>query len=249
MSIPLPARRLLLVLAVAAAGLTAGLLDTQWIDLRLVDLARAVDSESALARGFPHGWWVVHPQRGLPSPTSRRIVTRNLLQSAFFWLACSTVAVGAGIFAVRAVRRVEARRSGDTTGVRAFAGLATGACAAGYAELFTGFFGFWQLAAATWVALLPPLVLIRSRADLRSRWLPIALLLLASLLAAALASEGLVVGFVLIGIFLALSLTVALVLLYALTAPTAPMPTPEERPPTEQPPDANRPIGAHRCLC
>jgi hypothetical protein len=87
MSIPLPARRLLLVLAVAAAGVAAGLLNKQWIDLRLVDPARAVDSESALARGFPHGWCVVHPQPGLPSPTSRRIVTRNLLQSTFFWLA------------------------------------------------------------------------------------------------------------------------------------------------------------------
>jgi len=237
MSIPLPVRRLPLVLAIAAAGVAAGLMDTQWIDLRLVDPSRAVDSESVAARGFPHGWWVVHPQRGLPSPTSRRIVTRNLLQSACFWLACSTVVVGAGIFAVRLARRVKARRSGDTTGVRAFAALATGACAAGYAEMFTGFFGFWPLATATWVALLPPLVLIRSRADLRRRWLPIVLLLLASVLAAALASEDLV-GFVLIvGIFLALSLAVALVFLYALTAPAAPTPTPRERPPTEQPPD------------
>ena len=118
-----------------------------------------------------------------------------------------------------AVKRVKARRSGDTTGVRAFAALATGACAAGYAEMFTGFFGFWSLAAATWIALLPPLVLIRSRADLRRRWLSIVLLLLllASVLAPSLASEDLV-GFVLIvGIFLALTLVVALLFLYALT--------------------------------
>jgi hypothetical protein len=246
MSVPLPVRRLLLVLAIAAAGVAAGLVDMQWIDLWLVDPARAVDSESALARGFPHAWWVVHPQPGLPSPTSSRIVARNLLQSAFFWLACSSVAVGAGTFAVRAVRRVKARRSGDTTGVRAFAALATGACAAGYAEMFTGFFGFWSLAAATWIALLLPLVLIRSRADLRRRWLSIVLflLLLASVLAPALASEDLV-GFVLIvGIFLALTLVVALLFLYALTAPIAPVPIPPEPPTIARPPDpAPRPAG------
>jgi len=235
MSIFLPVRTLLLVLVLAAAGVAAGLLDTQWIDLWLVDPARAVDSESALARGFPHGWWVVHPQPGLPSPTSKRIVTRNLLQSAFFWLACSTVAVGAGTFAVRAARRVKARRSGDTTGVRVFAAVATGACAAAYAEMFTGFFGFWPLAATTWVAIMLPLVFIRSRADLRRRWLPITLLLLASALGAAVAGEGLV-GFVLIvGIFLALSLAVALVFLYALTAPTAPPESKSESKPEAKP--------------
>jgi len=220
MSIPLPARRLLLVFAVAAAGLAAGLSDAQWIDLRAVDPARAVDSETVRARGFPHAWWVVHPQDYGLAPTPRRIATRNLLQSAFFWLACSAVTVAVGVSVVRKLRRVRGRLSGDTTGVRVFAALATAGCAAGYADLFAGIVDLWPMAAATSVALLSPLLLIRSRDDLRRRWLSIVLLLTISFLVVISFDLSVVDLLLAVGIFLTLSLAVALAFLYSLTAPT-----------------------------
>ena len=221
MSIPLPVRRLLLVFAVAAAGLAGGLFDAQWIDLRAVDPARAVDSETVRARGFPHAWWVVHPQPDEPSPTPRRIATRNLLQSAFFWLAFSALAVAVGVFAVRKLRRARGRLSGDTTGVRALAALATSGCAASYADLFAGIVDFWPLAAATSVTLLSALLLIRSRDDLRRRWLSIVLLASISLLVVVSFDRNIAVLLLAVGIFLTLSLALALAFLYSLAAPTA----------------------------
>jgi hypothetical protein len=222
---PLPLARLLLVLAAVAVGLAAGLASEGRVSLWEVDPARAVDSETVLARGFPHAWLVVHPQPSVPSLTPRRIARANLLQSTFFWLACSAVVVCAGLATVRKLRRSTGRLSYDTTVVRAFVAVVTAACAASYAYLFVGIVDFWPLSASTAVALLSFLLLIRSKADLRRRWLLIVMLLAALLLVAFTLDAELPAILSIVGLFVAASLAVALALLYSLTSTSTPSST------------------------
>jgi hypothetical protein len=103
--------------------------------------------------------------------------------------------------------------------------VVTAACAASYAYLFVGIVDFWPLSASTAVALLSFLLLIRSKADLRRRWLLIVMLLAALLLVAFTLDAELPAILSIVGLFVAASLAVALALLYSLTSTSTPSST------------------------
>jgi hypothetical protein len=184
--------RTVILLLFGATGLVGGLLDVASIGLQAVDPASAHDSELVTARGFPHPWLVVDAERAGRVLTSKRIATRNLLMSGFFWLAASTVMLSTGRALVRWLgpARPPLRFS---RALRSFAALATAFCAASYGYLFTSAPGYALLLAGTCVSLLSPLLLVRSSRSSRRRWFRAILLFLLglALTAASLGGFGL----------------------------------------------------------
>lgn len=210
-------KRLFLLFSLAGTGLIIGLANQQWVDLQLVDPQRAGDSVSVLTRGFPHGWLVVDAPSLHPPPTPRRFGWPNFLKSCFFWLAFASVTICAAS-AARGRHGFSPLWRG-TTGLRAFVSLATGSAAAGYFYLIARTLNAPLLTLGTCLALLGPILLIRSPSDFRRRWLHAVASVVASLLIVAWA-VGLFAAsaLLLLLFFLLASLAVALACLYSLTS-------------------------------
>lgn len=217
MTAPTIFKRILLLFSLAGAGLVIGLADQQLVDLQLVDPERAGDSVYVPARGFPHGWLVVDAQSLHPPPTPRRFAWRNFLKSCFFWLAVASVTTCAAS-AARGRHGFKPLWRG-TSGLRAFVGLATGSAAAGYFYLLAGRLNAPLLTLGICLALLGPILLIRSPSDFRRRWLHAVAYIVAALLIVA-GAVGWFSGSALLVLllFLLATLAVALACLYSLTS-------------------------------
>lgn len=211
MTAPTIFKRFLLLFSLAGTGLIIGLANQQWVDLQLVDPQRGGDSVRVPTRGFPHGWLVVDAQPLHPPLTSRRFAWRNLLKSCFFWLAFASVTTCAAS-AARGRHGFNPLWRG-TSGLRAFVSLATGSAAAGYAYLIVRM-NAPLLTLGTCLALLGPILLIRSPSDFQRRGLHALASFVASLLIVAWAIRSFAVS----TLFLLGSLAVALACLYSLTS-------------------------------
>ena len=210
-------KRFFLLFSLAGTGLIIGLANQQWVDLQIVDPERAGDSVYVPTRGFPHGWLVVDAQSLHPPVTPKRFAWRNFLKSFFFWLAFASVTICAAS-AARGRHGFNPLWRG-TSGLRAFVSLATGSAAAGYFHLIAPELNAPLLTLGTCLALLGPILLIRSPSDFRRRWLHVVASLVASLLIVAWA-VGLfsASALLLLLFFLLASLAVALACLYSLTS-------------------------------
>jgi hypothetical protein len=221
MTAPTIFKRFFLLFILAGAGLIIGLANQQWVDLQIVDPQRAGDSVRVPTRGFPHGWLVVDAQSLHPPPTSRRFAWRNFLKSCFFWLAVASVTLCAAS-AARGRHGFNPLWRG-TSGFRAFVSLATGSAAAGYAYLIAPGLNAPLLTLGTCLALLGPILLIRSPSDFQRHWRHAVASFVASLLIVAWAvawAAGSFSVFMLLFLLLYLlaSLAVALACLYSLTS-------------------------------
>lgn len=217
MTTPTIFKRFFLLFSLAGTGLIIGLANQQWVDLQIVDPQRAGDSVSVPTRGFPHGWLVVDAQSLHPPLTSRRFAWRNLLKSSFFWLAFASVTICAASAAWGRHGFNPLWRG--TSGFRAFVSLATGSAAAGYGYLIAPEFNAPLLTLGTCLALLGPILLIRSPSDFQRRWLHAVASFVASLLIVAWAVGLFAVSALLfLLLFLLASLVVALACLYSLTS-------------------------------
>ena len=210
-------KRIFLILSLAGTGLLIGLANQQWTDLQIVDPERAGDSVTVPTRGFPHGWLVVDAQSLHPPPTPQRFAWRNFLKSYFFWLAVASVTTCAAS-AARGRHGFNPLWRG-TTGLRAFVSLATGSAAAGYAYLIVRSLNAPLLFLGTCLALLGPILLIRSPSDFRRRWRHAVASFVAALLIVAWAFGSFAAPALLLFLFFLLaSLAVALACLYSLTS-------------------------------
>ena len=216
MTAPTTLKRIFLIVSLAGTGLIIGLANQQWVDLQIVDPQFAGASVRVPTRGFPHGWLVVDTQSPHPPPTPKRFAWRNFLKSYFFWLAFASVTICAAS-AARGRHGFNPLWRG-TSGLRAFVSLATGSAAAGYAYLITRM-NATLLTLGTCLALLGPILLIRSPSDFRRRWLHVVASFVASLLIVAWAVRSFAAStLLLLLLFLLASLAVALACLYSLTS-------------------------------
>jgi hypothetical protein len=94
-------QRLLVVAALAAAGLLVGLAHEDWILESEARPGAGTDSNVVTARGFPDAWLVTEDRERLADgPPLRRVVPRPLALSALCWMAGLVLPV-AGVAALR----------------------------------------------------------------------------------------------------------------------------------------------------
>ena len=209
-----PAKRTLIILLLGATGLSGGLLNVGILSLGDLNPTSGHDSEFVMARGYPHPWLVVETQQHKLGVTAKRIATKTLLMSCFFWLAVSTVTLGGG----RALLRSFGSATSDlrySVALRCFAALTTALCAASYGHLFAGEAEYPCLLAGTCVSLLSPLFLVRSPAETSRRRSIVVLLFLAGLSLAASSFGGFgLLSLPFVAVFLLACLAISHALLY-----------------------------------